>query len=111
MRSPIGASYVVTTVGTPAAATDSLVPSRELAPGRAHARGNLRIVQQMADAERRALDRVHGVTRDAVDDLLREPAREAADDGLAFPHRFRRPEPESALDGLVQHEGGGALNG
>src|SRR5207253_3843654 len=55
---------------------DEELPAHELAPGRAHARGDLGTVQQMADPERRALDRVHGVPRDAVDDLLRERSEE-----------------------------------
>src|SRR4029077_7948596 len=79
-------------------------PPDVLAPRRAHARDQLRVVEQMADAEGRPPNRVHGIARPIRDDLLREPAGVAADHGLALPHRLRRTEVELGAYRFLEHD-------
>src|SRR4029453_4334357 len=57
----------------------------------------------------RTLDGVDRVAGHVRDDLLREAARVAADDGLALPHRLRRAELEPGAHRLLEHDRGGAL--
>src|SRR5947208_7146272 len=75
-----------------------------LPAGGAHPGDQLRIVEEMADPERRALDRVARVARHVGDDLLREAARVAADHGLAFPHRLGGAELEPRADRFLQDD-------
>src|SRR5438270_11928602 len=80
-----------------------------LAAGGTHARDQLRRVQQVAQAEGRALHRAHDVPRDVVHDLLGQPADEATDHRLALPHRLGGTQAERLAHGLLQHDGGRAL--
>src|SRR6266511_1977487 len=88
---------------------DEEVPADVLTPGGAHASDQLGIAEEMPGAEGRAFDGLHRVAGDAEDDLDRNPAGDAADDGLALPHGGSHVDPEAARQRLVNHDGGSAL--
>src|SRR3989441_4941261 len=90
-------------------ARDEKRPPHVLAAGRAHPGDQLRIVEEVADPERRALDRVDRVARRVGDDLLRQTAGVATDHGLALPHRLGGAELEPRTHRLLQDDRGRAL--
>src|SRR5512138_3896030 len=65
---------------------DEEVPADMLPAGRSHAPDQLGIAEKVPDAEGRALDGLHGIARHAEDHLVGNSSRQAAHDGLAFPH-------------------------
>jgi len=75
----------------------------------AHPRDQLRVVEEMAQPERRPLRRADDVAGDAVRDLGRQATDGAADHGLALPHRLGHPDGEPVADGFLQHDRGRSL--
>src|SRR5215471_12118588 len=90
---------------------DEKVATDVLPSGRAHAADQLRIAEEMPDAEGRALHRLHRVAGDARKDLVGYPPSEAAHHGLALPHGRGHVDPEAGADRLVDDDGGCPLEG
>src|SRR5215470_19227552 len=90
---------------------DEEVATDVLPSGRAHAADQLRIAEEMPDAEGRALHRLYRVAGDARKDLVGYPPGEAAHHGLALPHGSGHVDPEAGTERLVDDDGGGPLEG
>src|SRR5262249_34651636 len=90
---------------------DEEVATDVLPSGRAHAADQLRIAEEMPDAEGRALHRLHRVAGDAGKDLVGYPPGEAAQQGLSLRRGRGHVEPEAGDQGLVDDDGGCPLEG
>src|SRR6266536_3737588 len=84
---------------------DEKIPADVLTPRRAHAADQLGIPEEMPDAEGGAFDGLHRIAGHPEYHLIRDPAREAAHHGLAFPHGSGHVDAEAGGERLVDHDG------
>src|ERR1700730_15522140 len=91
---------------------DEEIPAYVLPRGCTHAPDQLRVAEEMPDAEGGAFNGLYRVARHAEDDLVGNTAGETAEHRLALPHGGGHIYSEDFAAGrqrLVNHDGGAAL--